>query len=67
MRKNSNARILPLVIVPAVIPAIMFPVMSGHRVPDGLIGAAFGFFIGLAVIALAFMAARSKRRAPPNL
>jgi hypothetical protein len=48
-------------------PAIMLPVMSGHQVPVGLTGAAFGFFIGLAIVGLAFMAARSKRRAPPSL
>ena len=67
MKKNSNARLLPLLIAPAILPAILLPVMLGHDVPDGLIGATMGFFIGLALVALVFMTRRNSRCAPPGL
>ena len=65
MRNKSNARFLPIVITAAVMPAILLPTMVSNHVSDDVLGATFGFFIGLAVLALVWMAKRRSSCAPP--
>jgi len=60
MRKNPKARFLPVIILPAIMPAILLPVLSGH-VPDSILGATMGFSIGLAIVGVAWMAKRKDR------
>jgi hypothetical protein len=64
MKKYSNSRLLPIVIAPAVMPAILLPLMLASHVPDNVIGGTLGFFIGIAVVALAWMAKGGSRCAP---
>ncbi|MEA3039005.1 MAG: hypothetical protein QOE79_1518 [Sphingomonadales bacterium] len=66
MRKSSNSRLLPVVLAPAVMPAILLPLMLANHVSDNVIGGTLGFFIGLAVVALAWMAKGGSRCAPGN-
>ena len=53
--KNARTRYLPLVIVPAIMPAVVMPVLVSQQVPDNLIGAAMGISIGLAILGLVRM------------
>ncbi|RYF11015.1 MAG: hypothetical protein EOO77_20330 [Oxalobacteraceae bacterium] len=53
--KNARTRYLPLVIVPAIMPAVVMPVLASQHVPDTLIGAAMGISIGLAILGLVRM------------
>ena len=53
--KNARTRYLPLVIVPAIMPAVVMPVLVSQHVPDNLIGAAMGISIGLAILGLVRM------------
>jgi hypothetical protein len=66
MRKRPNSRLLPVAIAPAVMPAILLPLMLANHVPDNVIGGIFGFFIGLALVALGWMAKGRSRCAPGN-
>lgn len=52
---NARARYLPLVIVPAIMPAVLMPVLVNQHVPDNLIGGAMGVSIGLAIVGLVRM------------
>ena len=53
--KNARTRFLPLVIVPAIMPAAVMPVLVSQHVADNLIGAAMGISIGLAILGLVRM------------
>jgi len=53
--KNARNCYLPLVIVPAIMPAVVMPVLVSQHVPDNLIGAAMGISIGLAILGLVRM------------
>ena len=55
MRKNPKTRFLPIVILPAIMPALLMPVMRTLHAPDSEVGAAMGFFIGLAIVGLIWM------------
>jgi hypothetical protein len=61
MQKNAKARVLPIVILPAIMPAILLPIAASHHVPDYLLGGAMGFFIGLAIVGLFWMIKRNGR------
>ena len=65
MRDKTNARFLPIVIAPAVMPAILLPIMVSNHVPGDVLGATFGFFIGLAILALVWIAKRRSSCEPP--
>jgi hypothetical protein len=58
MPKKPTARFLPIIILSAVTPAILMPVMTSSHVPDALIGATMGFSIGLAFVGLIWMVKR---------
>ena len=47
--------LLPVIIVPAIIPAVLMPLMMNHYVPNNLIGGAMSVLIGLAVVGLLSM------------
>lgn len=55
MPKNLKARFLPIVVITAVMPAILMPVMASSHMPSALIGATMGFSIGLALVGLVWM------------
>jgi branched-subunit amino acid permease len=55
VRKNTKARLLPIVIFPAIMPAILLPAMLSHHVSDHVLGATMGFCIGLAIVGLVWM------------
>lgn len=55
MRKNPKARFLPLVILPAVMPALLMPTRRSLQVPDYILGSTMGFFIGIAIVGFAWM------------
>lgn len=54
-RKNLRTAYLPIIVVPAVAPAIMLPLMHAHHMPDYAQGLATGFPIGLALVGLIWM------------
>ncbi|MEN2791603.1 hypothetical protein ABC974_18350 [Sphingomonas oligophenolica] len=56
MRKNAKARFLPIVMLPAIMPAVLVPPMLLLHVPDYVLGIAMGVFIGLAGVGIAWMA-----------
>ena len=64
MPKKSNVRLLPIVILPAIAPAVLLPLVRSGHVPDYVLGGAFGFSIGLSVVALFWMAKRNSDCAP---
>jgi hypothetical protein len=66
MRKKPNARYLPLMILPAVIPGALLPLMAGGPVPDYVLGGTYGFAIGLSAVGLFWMAKNRGRCAPPG-
>ena len=47
-----SARLLPLVIIPAMLPAVLFPVLQSLHAPDAVLGGTMGVLIGLAVLGL---------------
>ncbi|KTT67963.1 hypothetical protein [Sphingomonas sanguinis] len=53
--KNARTRYLPIVIVPAIMPAVLTPLLVSQHVPDNLIGGAMGVSIGLAIVGLVRM------------
>lgn len=53
--KNARTRYVPLVIVPAIMPVVVMPVLVSQHVPDNLIGAAMGVSIGFAIVGLVRM------------
>lgn len=53
--KIARTRYLPLVIVPAIMPAVLTPVLMSQHVPANLIGGAMGVSIGLAIVGLVWM------------
>ncbi|RMB39194.1 hypothetical protein C8J47_0118 [Sphingomonas sp. PP-F2F-G114-C0414] len=53
--KNARTRYLPLIIAPAIMPAVLMPVLVSQHLPDILIGGAFGVSIGLAIVGLVRM------------
>jgi hypothetical protein len=55
MRKNSRTRFLPVVIFPAILPAILMPVMRSLQVPDFVIGFTMGSCIGLTLVGIYWM------------
>lgn len=61
MEKTPRTRFLPVVILPAVMPAVLMPAMVNHHVPDNLLGGAMGVSIGLAIVGLIWMK-KGKRR-----
>lgn len=54
-RKNPRIAYLPIIVVPAVVPAIMLPLMHAFPMPDYAKGLTMGFPIGLALIGLIWM------------
>lgn len=54
-RKNPRVAYLPIVIMPAVAPSIMLPLLHASHVPDYVQGLAVGFPIGLALVGLIWM------------
>ena len=61
MKKDPRARFLPLVILPAIMPAMLMPVVLNHHVSDGLLGGAMGVPIGLAIGGLVWMKKGGRR------
>ena len=55
MTRNSKTRFLPLVIFPALMPAILFPALRATHVSGVALGAAAGFCIGLPVVGIVWM------------
>ncbi len=55
MRKNPKARFLPIVVLSAIMPAILLPALRTLQVPDYILGATTGIFIGLAIVGLVWM------------
>lgn len=55
MRKNPKARFLPIVIFPAVMPALLVPILRSLQAPDYVLGGTIGLCIGLAIVGLALM------------
>lgn len=53
--KNARARYLPLIIFPAIMPAVLTPVLVSQHVPSDLIGGVMGVSIGLAIVGLVWM------------
>ncbi|MGN5375885.1 hypothetical protein [Sphingomonas hankookensis] len=53
--KNAKTRYLPLVIVPAIMPAVLMPLLVSQHVPANLIDGAMGVSIGLAIVGLVRM------------
>ena len=51
MKTNSRVRFLPIVMIPAILPAVMIPAMRNY-LPADLLAAAMGVSIGLAIIGL---------------
>lgn len=49
MRKNARVRFLPIVIVPALMPALLLPMLTRFHLPDSALGGSMGFFVGLAL------------------
>lgn len=64
--KNVRTRHLPFVIVPAIMPAVLMPVLVHQHVPDNLIGGAMGVSIGLAIVGLVRMKRGGRRCATAN-
>ncbi len=60
MKTNSRVRFLPIVMIPAILPAVMMPAMRNH-LPVDLLAAAMGVSIGLAIIGLAWMIRGGRR------
>ncbi len=54
--KNSKARFLPVVMLPAIMPAVLTPLLVNLHVPDSMIGGAVGVSIGLAIVGVIRMA-----------
>jgi hypothetical protein len=50
--KRSRSALLPLVIIPAIMPAVVLPLLSRAHAPDLALGAAAGLFLGLSIIGL---------------
>lgn len=55
MRKNSRTHLLPVAIFPAILPALVVPILRNLKLPDYVVGATMGFCIGLAIVGIAFM------------
>ncbi|MDB5721634.1 MAG: hypothetical protein JWP15_2252 [Alphaproteobacteria bacterium] len=66
MPNKSRARFLPILIMPAILPAMALPVMLSAHVPDSVLGATFGFCIGLSLVGLIWMARGKPRCAQPG-
>ncbi|GGA37940.1 hypothetical protein [Sphingomonas psychrolutea] len=54
MTTNSRVRFLPIVMIPAILPAVVMPAMRNY-VPANMLAAAMGVSIGLAIVGLAWM------------
>ncbi len=54
-RRNTRIAYLPIVIILAVAPAIILPLMHAVAMPDYVKGLATGFPIGLALVGLVWM------------
>ena len=67
MRNKSNATLFTAIIFPAVMPAILLPIIVSNHISDKVFGVTFGFFIGLAIVALVWMAKRRAGCAAPKL
>lgn len=55
MTKNPRTRFAPFVIVPAIMPAVLLPVLRSSHISDAALGAIMGVFIGLALVGLVWM------------
>ena len=64
MRNNPRARMLPLVMIPALTLAILLPILKGHHVPDVVRGSIVGICLGLAIVGLILMIRRGSGCAP---
>jgi hypothetical protein len=54
-RKNPRMAYLPIVVIPAVAPSVMLPLLHSSHMPDYAQGLAMGLPIGLALIGLVWM------------
>lgn len=61
MGKNPKARFLPIVILPAILPAILLPTLRSLQVSDDVLGGTMGVFIGLAIVGLVWMVKSNNR------
>lgn len=50
--KHARTRYLPLVIIAAIMPAVLMPVLVSQQMPANLIGGTMGLSIGLAIVGL---------------
>lgn len=64
MKTNPRVRFLPIVMLPAIMPAVLM-LAARHHVPDTLLGAGMGVSIGLAIVGLVWMI-RDGRRPPAD-
>ncbi len=67
MDKNPGARLLPLVIGPAIMPALLLPMMANRHLPDYVQGGTMGVFLGLSIGGLFWMVRRNGRCAPSRI
>ena len=61
MRRNPKARFLPIVILPAIMPAVLLPVLVSIHAPDYVMGGAMGFCIGIAIVGFVWMLKSNNR------
>ena len=55
MTKNPKIRFAPLIILPAIMPAVLLPVLRSSQISDAALGGIMGIFIGLALVGLSWM------------
>lgn len=65
MHNSPRRRFLPLILFPAVMPAILLPVLANHHLPDALLGLGTGISLGLALVGLVWIR-QGKRRCSPE-
>ncbi|WP_305098422.1 hypothetical protein [Croceibacterium aestuarii] len=58
--RNPRARFLSIVVMPAVLPAILLPLLGKLELSDAALGAVVGVPIGLALAGLVWMAKGKK-------
>ena len=65
MKTNSRVQFLPIVIIPATLPAIVMPAMRNY-VPTKMLAAAMDVSIGLAIVGLGWMI-KGRRGCPDDI
>ena len=66
MRYNPKARFLLIVILPAIMPALLLPVLGIIHAPDYVMDGAMGFFIGISIVGFVWILRSNNRRSTDN-